>query len=102
MCSVVDKFLKMPLDEKRKRYRSSTFYTVDKISTWQDYFLKSKERLKMQCKLFMYILLSLLLYVFCKCYTDPYVFCKCYTDPYVFCKCYTDPHVKVNWYQILN
>jgi len=40
--------LSMPLDEKRKHYRSSTFYTVDKISTWQDYFLKSKERLKMQ------------------------------------------------------
>jgi hypothetical protein len=55
MCSVVEKFLSMPLDEKRKQYRSSTFYTVDKISTWQDYFLKSKERLKMQCKLFMYV-----------------------------------------------
>jgi len=56
MCSVVEKFLSMPLDEKRKHYkRSSKIYTVDEISTWQDYFLKSKERLKMQCKLFMYI-----------------------------------------------
>lgn len=65
VCSGAEKFLKMPLDEKRRHYRSSTFYTVDKISTWQDYFLKSKEHLKMQCKLFMYVLL-LLLYVFCK------------------------------------
>ena len=55
MCFVVEKYLSMPLDEKRKHYRSSTFYTVDKITTWQDYFLKSKERLKMQCKLFMYV-----------------------------------------------
>jgi len=55
MCSVVEKFLNMPLDEKRKLYKSSTFYTVDKISTWQDHFLKSKECLKMQCKLFMYV-----------------------------------------------
>jgi len=38
----------MPLDEKRKLYSSSTFYTVDKISIWHDYFLMSKERLKMQ------------------------------------------------------
>jgi hypothetical protein len=69
MCSVVEKFLKMPLDEKRKHYKGPTFYTVDKISTWQDYFLKSKERLKTQCKLLMYILLSLLLlYMFCKCF----------------------------------
>jgi hypothetical protein len=55
MCFVVEKFLSMPLDEKRKLYGSSRFYTVDKISTWQDYFLNSKERLKMQCKLFMYV-----------------------------------------------
>jgi len=56
MCSVVDKFLHMPLDEKIKYYkRPPTFYTVDKIDTWQEYFLKSKDRLKEQCKLFMYI-----------------------------------------------
>jgi hypothetical protein len=66
MCSVVEKFLNMPLDEKRKHYRSSIFYTVDKISTWQEYFLKSKERLKMQCKLFIYVYMLLLLYVFHK------------------------------------
>jgi hypothetical protein len=54
----------MSLDEKRNQYKASTFFTVDKISTWQDYFLKSKERLKTQCKLFMYALF----YVFCKFY----------------------------------
>ena len=63
MCSVVEAFLSMPLEQKRKQYRSRTFYTIDKISAWQDYFLKSKERLKMQCKLFMYYVL---LYLFCK------------------------------------
>lgn len=43
-----EKFLNMSLDEKRNQYKASTFFTVDKISTWQDYFLKSKERLKTQ------------------------------------------------------
>jgi hypothetical protein len=28
--------------------------TPDKIDTWQDYFLKAKERLVKQCKLFIY------------------------------------------------
>ena len=55
MCSVVDKFLRMPLSEKRNSYRVPKFWIVDQISTWEDYFLKCKERLTMQCKLFMYV-----------------------------------------------
>jgi len=55
MCSVVDNFLHMPLNEKREYYRNSMYYKVDEISTWEDYFLKYKERLTMQCKLFMYV-----------------------------------------------
>ncbi|XP_021927317.1 O-acetyl-ADP-ribose deacetylase MACROD1-like isoform X2 [Zootermopsis nevadensis] len=43
-----DKFLSMPLEEKRNLYKDSTYYTCDKIETWQDYFLKAKERLQKQ------------------------------------------------------
>lgn len=43
-----DKFLSMPLNEKRNSYRGSKFWIVDQISTWEDYFLKCKERLTMQ------------------------------------------------------
>jgi hypothetical protein len=42
----------MPLEQSN---RGST-YTSDKIDTWQDYFLKAKERLRKQCKLFIYTL----------------------------------------------
>lgn len=40
----------MPLEQSN---RDSTI-TSDKVDTWQDYFLKAKERLKKQCKLFIY------------------------------------------------
>jgi O-acetyl-ADP-ribose deacetylase (regulator of RNase III) len=43
-----DNFLHMPLNEKREYYRNSMYYKVDEISTWEDYFLKYKERLTMQ------------------------------------------------------
>lgn len=42
----------MPLEQSN---RDSTI-TYDKIDTWQDYFFKAKERLRKQCKLFIYIL----------------------------------------------
>jgi hypothetical protein len=42
----------MPLEKSNP---GSTI-TSDKIDTWQDYFLKAKERLKKQCKLFIYTL----------------------------------------------
>jgi hypothetical protein len=81
----------MPLDEKRKQYKSSKFCTVDEVSTWQDYFLKSKERLKMQCKLFMYVCIIIcVLYIFCVLKKHGWRIVS------------TDLHVKVNWYQILN
>jgi hypothetical protein len=51
-----EKFLSMPLEQKRNHYRDSTYYTADKIETWQDYFLKAKERLQKQCKFFMHTL----------------------------------------------
>jgi hypothetical protein len=61
----------MPLEEKRKHYKGFKFYTVDNISAWQDYFLESKERLKAQCKLLVYIVLF---YMFCK------FFCLCFEE----------------------
>lgn len=55
-----DKFLSMPLEEKRNLYKDSTYYTCDKIETWQDYFLKAKERLQKQCKLFLHCIMKYL------------------------------------------
>jgi len=66
MCSVVDAFLHLPLNEKRKCYRTPKFFKVDTIITWEDYFLKYKERLTMQCKLFMHVcIIVCVLYIFC-------------------------------------
>jgi hypothetical protein len=40
----------MPLEQNTR----DSSITADKIDTWQDYFLKAKERLRKQCKLFIY------------------------------------------------
>jgi hypothetical protein len=56
ICSTSEKFLSMPLEEKRSHYKDFTYDTSDKIESWQDYFLKAKERLQKQCKLFMHTL----------------------------------------------
>lgn len=78
----------MPLEEKRNQYKNATFCTVDKISTWQDYFLKSKERLKAQCKFLVYVLLFSVFYQFFVCVLK--IRCRRVVHTYL--------HMKADWY----
>jgi hypothetical protein len=41
---VAEKFLKMPLEEKRNHYQSSKFVTLDEVKNWQQ--LAEEELLK--------------------------------------------------------
>lgn len=46
-----DKYLNMDIEDKRLLYKNHTYLTVDKIETWEQYFLKNKDHLLKQCQM---------------------------------------------------